>query len=317
MKEMYLNEFGAERIKNYLNSQNIKSPNGVDWSINTVLNILKNPFHMGEIVYNKTFWVKAPFERKREKNLSKTADTIISTGSHEQLKTREEHNQILKLSKSNFQIPSASKAGKFPTSSLMICKKCNHTITYSIGKIEKKSGKIYYFAKCNYRDAIGIKCPQKSVKMDEEFYKLIYNEIVNYHFNTVDDVTNIKTSYRDFNALIKIKTDELEANEKKFIAVKRYFEDGTYDLKMFIEAKKFREDLINKLNDDINDLKDELKTTKVITKAMILDRINYFKQNWDNDCLNYQKMNDVLKVIVDKVYYDKNGDTVTLEILYK
>ena len=51
-------------------------------------------------------------------------------------------------------------------------------MTYSIGREEKKQEK-YITTKCYYKSALGVKCPQKGVKMDENFYNALYNTIIN------------------------------------------------------------------------------------------------------------------------------------------
>jgi site-specific DNA recombinase len=82
-------------------------------------------------------------------------------------------------------VPKKSRAGCFPTTGLMFCKKCGYSMKYSVdSKPNKKTGKVYNYTKCYHIDPYGNKCTQRGIKMDEDFYKALYDMIIGSYLNT-------------------------------------------------------------------------------------------------------------------------------------
>ena len=183
IKQMYLNGMGTERIAFQLNRENIQSPGNKKWSSTTIQRLLIHEFHMGKIVYGRYEWKKKPLTGDREVVKRDESEWIVGYGNHQKLKTEEEHNKIMEIMSRNQKIPRKSRAGVFPTSGLLVCKKCGRMMTYSWGRVEKKTGKLYHYTKCYYKNEFGEKCPQKGVKMNEDFYNALYNTIINNYIN--------------------------------------------------------------------------------------------------------------------------------------
>ncbi|WP_313232107.1 recombinase family protein [Tissierella praeacuta] len=323
IKEMYIDEkLGTEKIAINLNQQGYKSPGGSVWSSNAVLRLLLHEFHMGIVKYGKYEW-RETIDGKRKPTRKRDVDEIAVTrdnarGDWEQLKTEEEHQKILKINKSNQKVPDRAKQGVFPTSSLMYCKKCGYSMKYNIGEIEKKTGKQYTYTKCNHKDPVGNKCTQRGLKMKEDFYEALYNTVITSFVNSdiieraqVDQkvVEKMETERESLNKELKKQEKALERLEENYL----YNQDYTS-----IEYQKFKK----LLNEKIKDIKKEIaKIEKDIINATSYSRkeleqkINKFKKEWKK-AKTAQEQNVLLKTIVKRIEYDRNGDDVTLEVEY-
>jgi DNA invertase Pin-like site-specific DNA recombinase len=156
IKDLYINKrIGTEEISFILNREKVLSPGGKTWSSNAVLRLLTHEFHLGKVIYGKNEWKKNRDNKSKLTKKRNESEWIIGEGKHIPVKTIEEHNEIMKLLKHNTKIPKKSRAGVFPTSGILYCKKCDHRMIYSIKPIEKKTGKQYYFTKCYYKTPTG------------------------------------------------------------------------------------------------------------------------------------------------------------------
>lgn len=94
-------------------------------------------------------------------------------------------------------------------------------------------------------------------------------------------------------------------------------EEGDINRDIFRKRKKIRSDNINKLNIEINELKNELANFDKMPREEIIKKIEYFKDNWFN-ITTPKEQNSLLKSIVKAIYYDRSNDdgNVILEIEY-
>lgn len=318
IKNMYLaGDKGTQEIAVYLNKHGIPSPNGSIWHNNAVKRLLVDEFHMGKIIYGRNEWKKSRDNKKQVTKHRDESEWIIGTGEHERLKTPDEHKRILEILARNNKVPRRSRMGRFPTTGIMYCKRCGYRMVYSVGKPEAKSGIAYNYTKCSHIDPFGVKCSQRGVKMNEEFYIAIYNAVITRYLdkeylekvaeNKENDTTNI--------GLLKDKQLELSKAEKTLKKVMDAYEHEAYTLEQFLERKKPQEDIIKALRKDIAELQ-RAKDSKTMSSASdIRKKVEWFKRAWAK-VSSPKDQNILLKSIVKKIYYDRNGDTITLDIEY-
>lgn len=315
IKQMYLRGMGTERIAFKLNRENIPSPGGKTWSSNTIQRLLVHEFHMGKIVYGKYEWKKKPLSGDREVIKRDEDEWIIGYGNHEKLKTEEEHTAILEIMGRNRKIPHRARHGVYPTSGLLTCKLCGRTMTYSRGRKEVKTGKTYDYTKCYYHRPTGEKCPQRGVKMTEEFYEKLYNTIVNSYLDKerIKQISQNQEEKKNIEKQIKTKQAELEKHENALKLAREKLEEGVYSDEDFLDAKKRRQPQITKLRKEIIQFKNKRFTA--YSDEELEKLIENFKCNWHNAVTDKEK-NQLLKTIVKKIYYNREGNTVTFEIEY-
>lgn len=315
IKQMYLGGMGTERIAFQLNIENIPSPSGKNWSATAVQRLLTHEFHMGKIIYGKYEWKKKPLSGDREVIKRDKNEWVVGFGDYQKTKTEEEHTAIMEIMSRNRKIPRRARHGVYPTSGLLTCKKCGRLMAYSRGRKEAKTGKTYDYTKCYYHSPEGVKCPQRGVKLTEEFYESLYNTIINSYVTT-ERIRQIKQNEEDkknIDKQIKIIQTELEIHENALKRAREKFEEGIYSDEDFMDAKRRRQPQITKLRKEITELTNKRFT--VYSEEELEKLIENFKQNWQNAITDEEK-NQLLKTIVKKIYYNREGDTVTFEIEY-
>jgi len=312
IKRMYIEDrLGTERIATILNLEGEPGPNGKTWSATAVQRLLLHPFHMGQVVYNKYKWFKDIDTGRVKSVLRPQEEWVVGWGGHEKLKTPEEHEKILKICAENTLVPDRSKQGVFPTSGLMYCAKCGHRMGYSVGYLEKKTGKIYDKCKCRYRDPYGKKCPQVGCKLTEEFYDALYNAVVNSYLNEHDMADNDEDIGYEQRA-IDSKRKEIKELEEQNLKLLKLIVKGIAKEDEAAIIKKENEQKIKKLNEEIAQLSKLIVPR--LNKDELKDLIENFKSKWDG-ATNEEK-NQLLKTIVKRIDYNRDGDKITLTVHY-
>jgi len=235
------------------------------------------------------------------------------------LKTLEEHNKINEILSRNNHIPHRSKQGCFPTTGIMYCKKCCHRMVYSIGRKEAKSGIAYDYTKCSHKNPFGDKCPQRGVKMNDAFYNALYNQLID---NYLDETRLMKITDENGilglgmnNEVILLKKSELQQAEKESKKLLDAYYADAFTTFEFAKMKKAQDDKIRKIKLELEKLEEVNPEIKQVSKVELKMRIANFKKSWQKAITSKQK-NILLKSIVNKIYYDRDGNNVTFEIEY-
>ena len=318
LKKTYLTgNHGTEAIAHMLNRKNIPSPGGKKWSSATVQRLLLHKFHMGKVVYGKYRWRRSPSGKSISIKKRDKSEWAIGEGLHEKTKTPEEHDKIVQIMQRNTKFPRRSRAGCFPTSGLMYCKKCGRRMVYSVGRKEVKSGKQYNYTRCAYKTPEGVTCEQRGLKLDEKFYEALYDVVINQYL----DIDNLKTVKHE-NSLANLKTLQIQEmiveKQKNENAIEKLVimrEEGDIMADMFRNRMKVRKKNIKELENNIKNAKIELESLNTTPREDVIEKIEQFKQNWFNTTTP-KEQNNMLKSIVKAIYYDRNGDDVTLEVEY-
>ena len=322
IKEMYIyGSYGTERIAIYLNQQGYQSPGGASWSSNAVQRLLLHSFHTGIIIYGKYEWRKGidnmrkPTRKRDESEWTITREE--NKGNWEQLKTEEEHQEILQIVEKNNKVPDRAKQGVFPTSSLMYCKKCGYSMKYTKGRLEAKTGKIYNYTKCFHRDALGNTCKQRGAKLTEDFYDALYNAVISSYLN-IDILNRVHSNQEE---VLRKKMEisdlkkQLEKQEKALSRIKEAYVAEVYNLQEFGAEKKILDAKIKNINKDIDFNEKYISNATSYTKAELENKVKIFKKQWKK-ATTAKEQNNLLKTIIKHIFYNREGDNVTLEIEY-
>jgi site-specific DNA recombinase len=103
---------------------------------------------------------------------------------------------------------------------------------------------------------------------------------------------------------------------KALLKATEAFEAGVNSLSDFAERKKVNEAKINQLKREIVDIESQLEGMMRYTKDEIQQLMNEFKDNWQQATTS-KEQNQLLKSLVNRIWYDREGDTITFEIEYK
>jgi len=299
---LYNSGFGMTDISNKLDQMGIIPRYTKTWSKSTISDILKNPVYMGKIRWGYRLEKKINKDNttivKREVN----KNCIYVDGLHTPLISIEEFelsqqiriNNTKKCTKKNLTLQN-------PLSGLVYCQKCNQLMT-RLGSNKKN----------NY-DAL--KCPNRYCDNISAPIYLIENEIVNKllksftkHKILIDK--NILKSHNDNSEnLSKIKKTLLEDVDKIKNQISKTYdllETGIYTTDIFTERNK---ELSKKLEylvasiEVIDNEIDKLNQTSQQEKILIPETIELL--NLYEKLSNQKRKNELLKKIIDKVYYLK------------
>ena len=86
-------------------------------------------------------------------------------------------------------------------------------------------------------------------------------------------------------------------------------------MRLFAEEKKKLDVKIKNTKKEIQRLEDEVSSATLYTKQELDAKIEMFKKNWLK-ATTPKEQNDLLKTIVKRIFYDRQGDNVVLEIEY-
>jgi DNA repair ATPase RecN len=190
-------------------------------------------------------------------------------------------------------------------------------MVYSVGRPEVKSGIAYNYTKCSHIDPFGVKCTQRGVKMNEAFYNALYNAVITRYLdkNYIEQINENKEKGTQYKEILKDRQAELLKAEKTLKKIMNAYEHEAYTLEQFLERKKPQEDIIRALKKEIAELQRVEESKSRSSTSQIRRKVEWFKREWAK-VSSPKDQNILLTSIVKKIYYDRNGDTITLDIEY-
>lgn len=290
---------GGTAIARHLDSLGIKTRRGNNWSASTIHDILVNPHYIGMIKFNNRVTVKRIINGTITTSRHKHADqeVVYVKGRHEAIISEEMFNQVQELRRQRY-IPrkTTDLALANPLSGIVLCKKCGRTMVRGWCRDKRR-----LYCKNPYCDNIG------SFLDDIEEKILSFLEMWLKDVELVLPKTNLKEDMTLKQDLLKSKEKYLKSCKDKLNRVYDLFEEQVYDKNTFLTRS-------NKLNEDINNTLEEIKTLKDEIKNMENIKIDneQFIPNLKYVLENYKKTEDIelknqlLKTVIDKVYYQKD-----------
>ncbi|MHC1745541.1 MAG: recombinase family protein [Negativicutes bacterium] len=311
--DKYLLGHSTQEIAIWLNRKNVAPPysgkrNKYGWSNNTVYRLVTSEIHLGYIIYGKTR------SRRGVSQVVEKQDWIKVKGEHEALKTEEEHEQILAKIAQNTIMHRKSRVGMLPLSGLLYCSKCGRRMQFK--RKETKTG-TYWSALCVYTYPDGTKCDQVGRKLDDAFYKTLYQKITKIDEQTMELVDETNEQYREIETLLTMKQKELVQTEKAIEKILDLYEDGMITKQRFSDRMSGHEKVKNELEADIEQCKLALASqVNMVTVETVQKRIDEFKALW-SDATDPSEQNRAYRLLIDKIAYNREDNGVTLEVLYK
>jgi site-specific DNA recombinase len=185
---LYLKGYGYKAICNELNSKNIKTKDGNDFSINTIKVILSNPLYVGKIRYN----LFKDWTTKKRKGKQEEKDIIYVDGLHENIISQNKWNKVKKRMKNN-RATKVVKKEYYQLTGLMYCPECGAKMVGTRGKYTYKgTTKIYRYYVCSsYHNKGRHVCnPNRinAITLDVEVIESIRDYLVNENTPDKDDL---------------------------------------------------------------------------------------------------------------------------------
>jgi site-specific DNA recombinase len=281
---------------------------GKRWSVTVVKRILASEVHLGYVRFGKHKY------KRGVRNVLPKEEWITSKGTHEPLKTEEEHRRIMaKIALSKTVNPKA-RAAMLPLSGVIYCERCGARMIIKTNIY--KSGKKTWSVVCPSRYNNESECDQKSSVLNEDFFAGLYERVVRIDENLQQQFQENGKELVKYKQLLATKEKELKKHQHAIDRLYEMREENSIDKESFLERKKSREEQVQTLKREIEDLKLVIQEQgNLPSMEKLTQRIKVFKGSWTH-LKSAQERNKLLKRIVDKITYNREENNVYLGIQY-
>lgn len=286
--DMYLQNNGATKIANKLNSLGYETNNHIEFKAKAVRDILSNITYCGYVKW-KTI------DRKNHSRPRPDNEQIITKGKHEPIIDEFTFNRVQEIRKSKYISPTKTKVSN-PLAGIVICKKCGHNLIQKISR-----GKIYL--NCRH-------CDNKSSSL--KYVEDAIIESLEGWLNKYKVKIELKDDTSDIDKLkfeVKKLQRELNETEKQKSKLFDFLERGIYDDNTFLERSTILSSRIDDLKNRIAECNLSIITYKdnLQAKKQIIPTLEKVLQNYSNSN-DAKEQNLLLKSVLDKVLYEKAKD---------
>ncbi|MCU5460665.1 recombinase family protein [Bacillus cereus] len=314
MKKMFLEDMKATyEIAWKLNELGFKTNRNSYWYENTVRRLLINEVHLGKVVYGKTSGSGS--KKKLNANgvqIKERSEWIIAEGSHQQLKTEEEHQRILAILESRRYTPKGTRTNVQVLSKLIYCGKCNRVMSFT----GKASGK-RYVKTCLTTDRFGYRCHNRSLNV-EVIYAQLFLDLEQYEQQLLSHEPKEKQGDSSTLQLaLQNKHEELERLEKGIERIKDLFIDEVIDKSEMKKRLEKQKQLMQTKKEEIRSIEQSLAVIENIrTDNDRLHAIREFKKAWNTEGISKRELNTLAKQLIDRIEYVREGNNVQINIKF-
>ena len=289
------------QIARQLTEQGIKPPrNAEQWHKSTITRILQNPVYIGKIRWQKSTTVRQLADDGRTvKRRIKSQNPIIVDGKHQPIISECEFN----LNKATFSAFCPIGEGRDmvnPLSGLLRCLKCGRAMVYV--SPSRKAPR----AKYSHKNAF--QCQQHSADAEQ-----VLKSVIQGLQNTLKNVEITAKQQDKDNTADKLKalTTQLNREQAKLRRIYESYENGIYSPDEFLSRRQQAQSAISKVQsaiDQINSIAPKVNHDEQIKQlhdviAMLGD-----------DSIPARERNRFAKSIIKAIWYNNEGDNLTLEI---
>ncbi|OMF89471.1 hypothetical protein BK147_25060 [Paenibacillus sp. FSL R7-0337] len=156
--------------------------------------LLLSEIHLGYITYGKTRTKRGQIEFVPEE------EQIKAIGTHEKLKSQEEHEAIKERLVKNRLMNPNGRRNLFPLLGLLYFEKCGCKMQFRVAYSKSKGQ--YWNTLCYHHYKDGRKCEQKGKALDEEFFNALYDQVIQLDSNIIRDIEMHNNGFSDTEAII-------------------------------------------------------------------------------------------------------------------
>ncbi|MFB7642648.1 recombinase family protein [Peribacillus butanolivorans] len=312
MKKMFIEDMKPTyEIAGELNKLGFKTNRNADWHENSVRRVLTNEVHLGVIIYGKT--TGSNHKNKPNANrvqLKERTDWIVANGSHQPLKTEEEHHRILAIIESKRIVPKGTRTNIQVLSKLLYCGKCKGSMSFTY----KPNGKTHVKT-CWKGDRVGNRCKNRGMTVEIIYAQLMF-DLEQYEQQLLN--SELKSQQNDnstFQLVLKNKQKELNRMEAGLERLMDLYIEGLLE-KDQLKAKT------DKLKPQIQAKKEEIRSIERSIAVVDNERndedrlqaIKQFKEAWNTDDISRKELNTLAKKIIDRIELIRVEDLVEIKI---
>lgn len=152
--------------------------------------------------------------------------------------------------------------------------------------------------------------------MNEDFFDGLYERVVHIEENLQYQFMENSNDLLKYRQLLGIKEKELKKHQQAIDRLYEMREEDCIDKVTFLERKKLREEQVQTLKGEIEDLELIIQEQcDIPSMESLKQKIKVFKEKWAR-LESAQERNKLLKRIVDKITYNREANNVYLGIQY-
>lgn len=304
MFEMMKNGRGRQAIANELDSMGIAPPDPKrdSWSPSTITAIIKNEVYLGVIIWGKVEYKKRGGKYKRKK-----------TPPEQWVRKENAHDPL--VSKELFETANVAHTGRWrpsttatnvlsnPLAGVVMCELCGYSMLYQNRK-DRPASMIY----CTKPQCRGIQ-KGASLKLVEERILLALEEYTKEFEITADLDKKEEISVVPLERAMEKKQKETAEQHLQKNNLHDLLERNIYDIDTFMQRQNVIVSRINKLEEEIRLIRDEITKEKAMSKNIheyvpkVKNVIEAYRQTED-----IQKKNQLIKSILEKVTFLRKKD---------
>ncbi len=295
MYDLYLNQnFGFQKIANYLDKMNIKPRIAKNWSPAAIKDMIENPVYTGKIRWNhrKTVITMENGQKKISRPKSLPEQCILTMGLHKPIISEEVYRAAMEKKGRNICVRKNSSLEN-PFAGLLFCQ-CGYSMSYKYNHYKNNSKAIMV---CN-RQTI---CHTRSVSYDELLKNLIQcmkKKITSFEIE-IENVASENMKY--YQIIIDDLEYRLEQLYQKDKRQKDAFDDGIYSKQEYMERNKEICQEIEKTIQCIENAKSNMpEIIDCKKKKAVFEEI--LQTLWDAD-IPAERKNILLKKCIRKIIY--------------
>lgn len=280
------------QIARNVNALNVKTKRGHHFENRTIYYILNNPVYIGKLRYTPGRRNQYDFD---------DPNTILVDGQHEPIISIDLWNSVqTKLAKNNIWKKPRQRIDTSPkhwTKGIVRCKECGCTMI-TCGKTKLR---------CNgYNKG---KCSNSSTLLISDVYDLIIDNIKSVMKNgKIEHIVQNKKEKKESNQYL-ILQHQLEQLAEKETRIKEAYREGVDTIEEYKENKNIILREKNRLLKEINKVEKPKIENK---KKEIIENGKKVYEILTNDKISLKEKNEVAHILINKVEYDPNSNTLEL-----
>ncbi len=306
--KLYIEDgYGALKIANHLNEQEIRTKRGCTWSQNAICRILDNELYTGKIINGKQEVADFLTGQRTEKDetewmvVERPDLRIIEPEIYEKAK------EVRAAKSKSFHLTSERESNKYLFSTLIKCKECG----WSFRRIVRKYKNTYIRWVCSGHNGRGADSCPNAQKVDEDeliqvlndyFAEILKNKknVIRYVINEFQQVYKAKDENVNYEKELNTQLAKLQKTRQKYMDM--YTDD--------LISREELNDKIGGMRKEIERLENELKMVSYnLTKGQQLENILNSTFRRIEDITDVREMNNLqLKRIIQKIEVDKDGN---------
>lgn len=304
--DLFLHGSGTKVIANYLNDHKIPTRHGDLWSYSTISNILTNPIYMGKIRRGWSRQIKSienGVVKKRIKRLKNIDAYKVYDGLHPAIITEEEYGRVqeIRISKQPAARVKDTCELQNAFAGLLYCAKCGKRIGRTVGS--QKRGAIPRVRCVNARNCHNASAGYEVVEAEIIRALRLWLSGYKVKIETIGYAEDIALCKKQLNKT----TQELDDLNRQLENAFELVEKGVYTIELF----QSRRDKLNAAIEQIMEKQRYLQTTLnqleqgELTQNKLIPKTEMLLDSYD--AMTNQERNDLLKEILSKIEYRKEG----------